>query len=329
MKYIYLFLIGLCALLMFLCGKKEGEALKEWPDEVSRVKIESTLDGHLQDALFYVPPEGKKDEPVPLLVALHTWSFDYLQPNFDYYTQCKKRGWIMIHPDFRGPNKNPDACGSPKAVQDVVDAVNYAIKESNVDLNRIYLVGGSGGGHMSLLMAGKHPEIWTAVSAWVPVTDLTMWYHESMERENNKYEEDVKASCGGTPGSTDAVMEEYKNRSPVYFLPRASGIPISISAGIHDGHTGAVPINHSLYAFNVLADANGFEEKVISKELIDIFVNDEAVPEELRNEMVKDPSYPREVLFRRKAGPVCITIFEGGHDILYDAAFEWLKSHKK
>lgn len=313
---------------LILCGSKKDKAQIEWPDEVKRVKIKSSIDGDKQNALFYVPPSVKKNSPVPLAVALHTWSGDYLQPNVEYYNQCKKRGWIMIHPNFRGPNNNPDACGSPKAVQDVVDAVTYAVDKSYVDKDRIYLIGASGGGFMSLLMAGKHPELWAGVSSWVPITDLTMWYHESRER-GNKYAEETAASCGGTPGSTDIVDEQYRKRSPIYYLPRAAGLFIDINAGIHDGHAGVVPINHSLYAFNVLADVNGFREKALDKKLIESFVINEAVPEELRSEKVVDETYTQEVLFRREAGPARITIFEGGHDIMFQAAFEWLNGQRK
>ena len=314
-------------IFLMYCGSGEEKTDADWPDAVKRITIKSTLDGNLQDALFYVPPE-EKERAVPLVVALHTWSNDYLQPNIEYYNLCKERGWIMIHPDFRGPNKTPDGCGSPKAVQDIVDAVSFVVRESNVDESRIYLAGGSGGGYMSLLMAGKHPEIWAGVSAWVPITDLTAWYHESMERGNG-YADNIKASCGGVPGSTDIVDEQYRNRSPVYFLPRAGGVSIDINAGIHDGHTGSVPISHSLYAFNVLAQTNGLKEKSIDKKLIESFVHDEAVPEELRGERVGDAVYDNKVLFRREAGPVRITIFEGGHDIIYRAAFDWLSRQRK
>ena len=181
---------------------------------------------------------------------------------------------------------------------------------------------------MSLLMAGKHPEIWAGVSAWVPITDLTAWYNQSRERGNG-YADNISASCGGVPGSSDKVDEQYGDRSPVYFLPGAGGVSIDINAGIHDGHTGPVPISHSLYAFNILARTNGLKEKSIDRKLIESFVKDEAVPDKLRSERVDDAVYEKKVLFRREAGPVRITIFEGGHDIIYPAAFDWLSRQRK
>ena len=88
-------------------------------------------------------------------------------------------------------------------------------------------------------------------------------------------------------------------------------------------------LSHSLYAFNVLAKTNGFEEKMIDRNLIESFVINDAIPEELREERINDASYTREILFRREAGPVRITIFEGGHDILYKPTFEWLSRQSK
>jgi len=317
----------------FSCStKKEEETVEEkWPDEVKYIKIKSSLDGVEQEAMFYVPPTEEKNsgKTIPLVVALHTWSGDFSQiSGIEYYKRCKNRGWILIYPDFRGPNKNPDACGSPKAVQDVLDAVDYAIDNSNVDRSRIYLIGASGGGYMSLLMAGKSPDIWAAVSAWVPITDLTAWYYECKDK-NLKYADDIAASCGGIPESSGEVALQYKNRSPIGFLSNAAGIPIDINAGIHDGHTGSVPISHSLNAFNILAEVNGFSEKIIPKDLIKSFVENEAVPEKVKNEKPEDQSYSKEVLFQRTAGSARVTIFEGGHECLHDAAFEWLSKQKK
>ena len=63
----------------------------------------------------------------------------------------------------------------------------------------------------------------------------------------------MAASCGGVPGESDSVDAEYYNRSPRHFLKNAR-MPIDINAGIYDGHTGSVPVSHSLKAFNEFAD---------------------------------------------------------------------------
>lgn len=45
----------------------------------------------------------------------------------------------------------PPATGSDLAVQDVLDAVDFAAQEGGIDPERVFVVGFSGGGVMSLL----------------------------------------------------------------------------------------------------------------------------------------------------------------------------------
>ena len=52
-----------------------------------------------------------------------------------------------------------------------------------------------------MLMAGRHPDIWAGVSAWVPISDLKAWYHEC-EKSGRKYFRDVASAvlCVDTCG---------------------------------------------------------------------------------------------------------------------------------
>ena len=294
-----------------------------WPEAIQEVRILSTADGTEQPALFYAP-EGK--EKRPLLVALHTWSGDYLQEiGIPYADWCIEKGWVLIHPNFRGPNHNPQATGSELAVRDVLDAVEYAKKNASVDEARIYLIGVSGGGYMALLMAGRAPDRWAGVSAWVPLTDLKQWYLDSVKADRN-YAQDIVASVGGIPTENARAEEECRKRSPLTYLAAAKGTKIDINAGIHDGHTGSIPIRHSLEAFNLLAS----EEDRISEADIDFMVEKELVPVSLRGEVQADPLYgEKKVLFRRVSKNVRITLFEGGHEILFAAGLAWLKEQVK
>ena len=134
--------------------------------------------------------------------------------------------------------------------------------------------------------------------------------------------------CGGPPGlpQTDA---QYRARSPLYFLDAARGLALDINAGIHDGHHGSVPISHSLRAFNVVAGANGHPEKQFTDEQIAALTDGEKVPSDLAGEREDDPERQMKVLFRRAAGPVRITIFEGGHDEETAAALHWLARQRR
>lgn len=291
------------------------------------VDVKSSLDGEIQKVIFWKPEEPEADKPVarPLLVFLHSWSGGFEQ-GLPWIEQARKRGWILVAPDFRGPNNRPEACASDLAAQDILDAVNHARHNARIDDLRIYLVGGSGGGHMALVMAGRAPQLWAGVSAWVPISDLAAWHEESLTRKNN-YAKMLEASCGGAPGPL--TMQEYRKRSPLFHLAAAKHVPLDINAGIHDGHTGSVPVSHTLHAFNALATAAKLPEKIIPDAQIDFMVREQKIPAEIAGEREDDPERQKAVLFRRTAGSTRVTIFEGGHDSESDAAVAWLARQRR
>ncbi len=288
------------------------------------VDVRSSKDDTVQKAIYWRPESAAHDAKgpsVPLLVFLHSWSggFEQGPPWID---QAKKMGWVLVAPDFRGPNNRPEACASDLASQDILDAVAYARRDARVDATRIYLVGGSGGGHMALVMAARAPDLWAGVSAWVPISDLGAWHAESKARKNN-YAKMIEQSCGGPPGPTTET--EYRHRSPLFHLAAAKGVPLDINTGIHDGHTGSVPVSHSLRAFNVLAAP----DKQVSTEDIDFMVREQKIPAGLAAETQADPERQKPVLFRRASGNARVTVFEGGHDSESSAAVLWLSRQRK
>ncbi len=316
------------------CSGEPGQAERQqqelnWPDAARDVEIVSSVDGAVQMAKFHVP-EQVEVGPVPLLVLLHTWSGNWTQEmGIGWLEQARRRGWAFIHPDFRGPNGRVESTGSEIATADIMDALAYACAHANIDSSRIYLAGTSGGGHMSLLTAGRHPEVWAGVSVWVPIFDLARWHGECVERELG-YAGQMEAACGGVPGASDEVDREYLARSPKSVLDGAGGVNLEINAGIHDGHTGAVPVGHTLRAFNMLAAANALPGKMLAEETIKKFESGEAVPAGLAAERTDDPSYgEKAVLFRREAGPVRVTIFEGGHEGIPAAGCQWLSRQRR
>ncbi len=295
---------------------------KGWPPQVKEITYTTSADSTLQPALFYAPTTEK---PVPLLVALHTWSADYTQTmSVPYAKWCIEKGWVFIHPNFRGPNRKPQATGSQLVVKDIISAVDYARRKAKVDSTRIYLVGASGGGYTSLLMAGRAADIWAGVSAWVPITDLKAWFYECV-KAGRKYSKDIVKSCGGVPGAGPQVDLEYKKRSPITYLKNAVALPLDINAGITDGHTGSVPVSHSLRAFNLVAA----EKDRICQADITYFVERAEVPAHLKKKLI-DPSYGKKTpLFRRTSGKARVTLFDGGHEIVYQAALTWLAKQRK
>ena len=298
----------------------------DWPEGVKEIRHPASIDGSTQPAMFYSPSTG--EIPVPLLVGLHTWSGDYTQAaNGSAYARwCMDQGWAFIYPNFRGTNRTPEAMGSDLAVQDIVVAVAWAKQNANVDETRIYLIGVSGGGHMSLLMAGRHPEIWAGVSAWCGISDIAAWHTEHVKNgKPDKYGAMMEAALGGSPKESQSAMKEAQRRSPLHWLQSAQAAPLDINHGIHDGRAGSVPFRHSLFAFNQVV---GSQESIPDSEIGEFYETQKVPPGAPAFE--PDALFAEKpVLYRKVSGNTRVTLFEGGHEMIYLAGLNWLAAQRK
>ena len=181
---------------------------------------------------------------------------------------------------------------------------------------------------MALLMAGHHPDQFSAVSAWVGPTDLAEWHRfHTQDGQPQKYAVMIEKSLGGPPGSSAIVDADYRDRSPVFHLSNVDDLPVSIWAGVEDGHSGSVPIRHSLAAFNAIAEAHG--DPPISEHEISELSTQKQLTSPQASDQERDESLGTAIFLRRQSAPTSITIFAGGHESHPDAALEWLKSKRR
>jgi len=307
-----------------MTASHRGNDQHSWPEPVKDIRYLSSADATQQPALFYSPDAGKDR---PLLVALHTWSNDYLETRgIPYANWCIQHEWCFMHPNFRGPNVTPEATGSQLVVKDIASAVDHARRNGRVDSKRIYLVGFSGGGHAALLMAGRAPGIWAGISSWAADIDLEDFYYETKRAGMANYCEQVVKSCGGVPGDSSKVDYQYKLRSPITHLSNGKDIAIDINAGILDKwQDRAIPVRYALKAFNILAA----DKDKVAEDDIEYFVEKGEVPSHL-TETLNDPLYQEYApLFRRASENARVTIFKCGHGIVYNAALTWLSQQTK
>lgn len=301
-------------------------AAEVWPSEVREVRIRSTVDASEQPALWWTAPADAA-KPKPLLVGLHTWSGNFRQTasSLPYWQWCRQEGWHFIHPDFRGPNRTPQALGSDRAVQDIVDAVAWAKANANVDPQRVYLIGVSGGGHMALLMAGRHPELWAGVSAWCGIVDIARWHAEhTRDGKPDRYATDIEKALGGAP-DTPARQADARRRSPLTWLGAAGTVPLDIAAGVEDGRAGSVPFSHSLAAYNAVVPASAR----LPEATVATFYATQRAPAGFPP-AVPDPLYgTRQPVFRIHEGNTRVTIFAGKHEIVHEAALNWLNLQRR
>ena len=201
------------------------------------IMIKSTIDGTNQPSLFYKSTvKGNR----PLLVGLHTWSFNRFGEIDNMLPLAEKHGFHLLLPEFRGANLKTngncqEACGSLLAKQDIKDAIDYLISNEEIDTENIFLLGLSGGGHMALLMAGMCPKYFKAIGAYVPITDLTKW-----AEQNQYYREHVLACCNNDP-------IELQKRSPINYVDTIAKANLKIFHGKYDG---TVPFTHSVDLYN-------------------------------------------------------------------------------
>lgn len=291
------------------------------------IRVESSLDQSSQPSLVWVP-EAAKTTSRPLFVFLHSWSGNYKQSNTKWQAEAVKRGWIYLHPNFRGVNQHPEACGSRLARQDILDAISYMIEHYHVDQSRIYLAGASGGGHMTMLMVGHHPDRFSAASAWVGISDLADWYHFHVkDGKPQNYAKMILKSLTDKPGTSSKIDADYRDRSPIYWMANATEVPLDLNAGVTDGKTGSVHFAHSLNAFNVLAEKN--QTATITKEEIQQLWDQGKLKNPQPTDQVTDKTYGRDILLRRVSSEARVTIFQGGHEGLPQPACAWLSKQQR
>src|SRR5690606_3768141 len=98
-----------------------------------------------------------------------------------------------------------------------------------VNAGQILLLGGSGGGHMALMLAHYAPALWRAISSWVPISDLADWH-----AQNPHYAAHIEACCGGAPGLNATVNAQYHERSPLHYAATLARVNLSVHHGRFD-----------------------------------------------------------------------------------------------
>lgn len=288
---------------------------KNWPDQCKRVQVISTLDKSSQAAFFYT---SKESAPRPLIVSLHTWSGGFDQKDTLSW-MCIQNDYNYIHPHFRGPNNTPEACGSRLVIQDIDDAIDFAIENAQVDPAQIHIIGASGGGYATLLAYMNTKYQVRTFSAWVPISNLADWYYESVGRKQ-KYAKDIAQATTGKqfPDSNFFFNEnEARKRSP-FFMPTPTSqrkkSKLFIYTGIHDGYMGSVPITQSLKFYNkVIRDfaPDNTSSLITTEEMLALV--------ESQNSGKKNPAQLKtgDIHFQRRyEDKIQITVFEGKHEML-------------
>jgi dipeptidyl aminopeptidase/acylaminoacyl peptidase len=196
---------------------------------------------------LYVPSNYRGGGPAVMFVHgagylqnVHRWWSSYYR-EFMFNHLLMEKGFVVLDIDYRGSagygrdwRTGIYRHMGGKDLTDHVDAVNYLVKEFNIDPKRVGLYGGSYGGFITLMAMFTEPDVFAAGAALRPVTD---WAHY-----NNGY-------TGNILNLPQNDAEAYKRSSPIYFA---------------NGLKGALLICHGMVDVNVnFQDTVRLVEKLI------------------------------------------------------------------
>ncbi len=129
-----------------------------------------SFDGLLVPAFVYRPQNVVKGKKLPVIINIHGGPESQYQPGLasitQYFVYC---GYIVVAPNVRGSSGYgktymalDDVEKRMDSVKDIVSLRDYLENDSEVDTEKIALMGGSYGGFMVLACLAFYPKLWAA-----------------------------------------------------------------------------------------------------------------------------------------------------------------------
>lgn len=198
----FCFLLGLSLLLLLTQGAS------------AQVSVTDTLWNAAGDSLldiyrYQLPSDYNEGTPAPLLVGWHQWGSNQ---NEFFYTpfssEADQRGWIALSA-WGGHGTN---WTNQDTQEWMVRIIEHLSTEIAIDLNRIYMVGGSMGGASGMIFANNHldpahPMVAATASASGILDDIRRFHEQGFNNSMNEVFQ-------GTP---EEVPFTYQRNSAIYF----------------------------------------------------------------------------------------------------------------
>lgn len=246
-------------------------------------------DGLRVSARLYLPSEELGFEgPRPLVYYVHGGPQGQERPNFAWFSMpliqfLTLNGFAVFVPNVRGSTgyglsytKRVDRDWGGQDRLDHVHAMTQVLpKDSRIDVSRAGVIGRSYGGYMTLTLAMRHPELWSAavdmfgpydlVSNFlerIPETWKTYFYESLghpvkdrdflMERSPSTYMKDLKAPMLVIQGANDPRVVEAESRLVVESL-REAGKEVDIIVFENEGHD-VIKYENKVKCYNAITD---------------------------------------------------------------------------
>lgn len=175
-------------------------------------------DGTMIPAYLTLPPNGAK-KGLPAIVMPHggpashdDWGFDWLVQYFAH------QGYAVLQPEFRGSTGYGDGWllhngfkSWRTAIGDVVDAGRWLVSQGIAAPDKLAIVGWSYGGYAALQSNVVDPDLFKAVVAIAPVTDLDALKEESTFYTNHAVVSDyIGSGANVVDGSPARHADRFK-----------------------------------------------------------------------------------------------------------------------
>lgn len=199
----------------------------------------TSFDGTRVSARLYMPSEELAFEgPRPVVYYIHGGPQGQERPDFAWFSMpliqfLTLNGFAVFVPNVRGSTgyglsytKEVDKDWGGKDRLDHVHAMAHVLpKDERLDVSRAAVVGRSYGGYMTLTLAGRHPDLWTAAADMFGPYDLLTF----LERIPPTWKPYFNLALGD-PEKDHAFLVE---RSPSTYLGYLA-CPMLVIQGAHD-----------------------------------------------------------------------------------------------
>lgn len=248
----------------------------------------TSFDGLRVSARLYLPAETLGYEgPRPLVYYVHGGPQSQERPDFGWFSMpliqfLTLQGFAVFVPNARGSTgyglrytKHVDRDWGGQDRLDHVHAMTKVLpKDSRIDVNRAGVVGRSYGGYMTLTLAARHPELWSAAvdmfgpydlltfmdripETWKPyfaiaVGDPAKDQDFLVERSPRAYIQQIQCPMLVIQGANDPRVVERESRDVVEQL-QAAGKPAELLVFEDEGHD-VLKFQNRVTCYNAITD---------------------------------------------------------------------------
>ena len=172
--------------------------------------VKSTITPGVTFAIRVLKPAS----PSYIKAGTHGWHMSIF--NFQNYDEPQS-DYLEVEVDMRGrafSTGKPDCNGYE--LYDIYDAINFVKKEYRqyiISDEVMYFESGSGGGGNALAIAGKFPDLFSAINAFTPISDYYEWY--KFDEKVGEFRDEMDIWISPSP---DENRTAYDSRSGITMI---------------------------------------------------------------------------------------------------------------